>query len=93
MVLSGEVGVLVGDAIATASAGQWALKPRDVEHAMWNAATTPARIMEVLTPAGSERWFEDVTGLPPGDQAAFDGACQRYAAPRQSCTLFGWLAP
>jgi quercetin dioxygenase-like cupin family protein len=77
-VLAGEVGVLVGEAVATAGAGQWALKPRDVEHAMWNAAAGPAHIMEVLTPGGSERWFEEITGIPSGDQARFDDACRRY---------------
>jgi quercetin dioxygenase-like cupin family protein len=29
-VLSGEIGVLVGDEVATAGTGAWALKPRDV---------------------------------------------------------------
>ena len=42
-VLSGEVGVLVGETIAVASAGAWALKPRGVVHAMWNATSEPAR--------------------------------------------------
>ena len=77
-VLSGEIGVLVGDRIETARAGSWALKPRDVPHAMWNAAETPARIVEVLTPAGSERWFEEIAALAPGDAVAFDEACRRH---------------
>jgi len=51
-VLRGEIGVLVGEEIATAAAGSWALKPRNIVHAMWNAHADPARIMEVLTPAG-----------------------------------------
>ena len=41
-VLTGEVGVLVGEEIAIAGAGEWALKPRDVLHAMWNAGTEAA---------------------------------------------------
>ena len=77
-VVAGEIGVLVGDEIAMAPAGQWALKPRNVQHAMWNAASTPAHIVEVLTPGGSERWFEEVTTIPPGDEARFDEACRRH---------------
>lgn len=77
-VLSREIGVLVGEEIATATAGSWALKPRSVMHAMWNASAEPASIIEVLTPAGTERWFEEVTGLAPGDEAGFQGACARY---------------
>ena len=41
-VLSGEVGVLVGDDVSTALEGDWALKPRNVQHAMWNAGDRPA---------------------------------------------------
>lgn len=77
-VLSGEIGVLVGDQIRTAPAGSWALKPRDVPHAMWNAADVPARIIEILTPAGSERWFEEIAALAPSDAVAFDDACRRH---------------
>jgi len=59
-VLSGEVGVLIGDNVALAKQGSWALKPRNVVHAMWNPATVPARVVEVLTPGGSERWCEEL---------------------------------
>jgi quercetin dioxygenase-like cupin family protein len=77
-VLSGTVGVLVGDEIGEAGAGEWALKPRDVPHAMWNASQEPARLVEVLTPAGTERWFEEIAALDATDGAAFDEACQRH---------------
>jgi quercetin dioxygenase-like cupin family protein len=77
-VLSGTVGVLVGDEIGEAGAGEWALKPRNVPHAMWNASHEPARLVEVLTPAGTERWFEEIAALDATDCAAFDEACQRH---------------
>jgi quercetin dioxygenase-like cupin family protein len=77
-VLSGQIGVLVGEEIAVASAGRWALKPRSVMHAMWNAESEPARVMEVLTPAGTERWFEEVTQLADDDDEGFQDACRRY---------------
>jgi quercetin dioxygenase-like cupin family protein len=77
-VLNGEIGVLVGDQIAVAVAGEWALKPRRVLHAMWNAGTEPARIVEVLTPGGTERWFEEIARLGAGDRPGFEGACRRY---------------
>jgi quercetin dioxygenase-like cupin family protein len=77
-VLTGEIGVLVGEETAQAEAGAWALKPRDVLHSMWNAGSEPARIIEVLTPGGTERWFEEIAELPPGDEAGFRDACQRH---------------
>jgi quercetin dioxygenase-like cupin family protein len=77
-VLAGEIGVLVGDTIATAGQGSWALKPRNMVHAMWNAAPMPARVIEILTPGGSELWFEELAMLAPGDAAGFEAACQRH---------------
>ena len=77
-VLKGEIGVLVGDDIATARAGEWALKPRDVQHAMWNSSDEPARIVEVLTPGGTEAWFEELAGLERGDRDGFERACRRF---------------
>lgn len=77
-VLSGQIGVLVGDQIDTAGPGQWALKPRSVLHAMWNPTKEAARIIEVLTPAGSERWFEEIAALVEGDSTGFDQACDRH---------------
>ena len=77
-VLSGEIGVLVGDEVSTAHEGDWALKPRNVQHAMWNAGSRPARIVEVLTPGGTERWFEEIAALADGDRAGFEQACRRY---------------
>jgi len=77
-VLSGQIGVLVGDEIEIASAGSWALKPRSVVHAMWNAESEPARVIEVLTPAGTERWFEEVTRIADDDDKGFQDACERH---------------
>jgi quercetin dioxygenase-like cupin family protein len=77
-VLAGEIGVLVGDTVAQAYAGSWVLKPRNVVHAMWNPGLQPAQVMEVLTPGGSERWFEELASLLPGDSVGFEEACHRH---------------
>jgi quercetin dioxygenase-like cupin family protein len=77
-VLSGEVGILVGDEVDVAGPGSWALKPRNVVHAMWNPGAAPARVLEVLTPAGTERWFEEIAALAAGDRTGFDAACHRH---------------
>jgi hypothetical protein len=45
---------------------------------MWIAGEIPARVIEVLTPAGTERWFEEIAALAEGDQAGFEAACVRY---------------
>jgi quercetin dioxygenase-like cupin family protein len=78
LVLRGVIGVVVGVETAAAGPGAWALKPRRVLHSMWNAQAAPARIIEVLTPGGTERWFEEIAALPPGDEEAFRASCARH---------------
>jgi quercetin dioxygenase-like cupin family protein len=77
-VLTGEIGVLVGDEVPVATAGSWALKPRNVVHAMWNPGIVPARVVEVLTPGGTERWFEEITALDSNDRDGFERACVEH---------------
>jgi mannose-6-phosphate isomerase-like protein (cupin superfamily) len=64
-VLEGEVGFEVGDEVFTAGAGQLVAKPRGIWHAFWNAAGEPARVLEVISPAGFERYFGELARLIP----------------------------
>jgi mannose-6-phosphate isomerase-like protein (cupin superfamily) len=57
-VLEGEVGVELDGRTSVAGPGDLVLKPRGVPHAFWNASDAPARILEVVTPAGFEGYFE-----------------------------------
>ena len=75
-VLEGEVGVQVGDEVRVARPGDLVFKPRDVPHAFWNAGDAPARALEIISPAGFERYFTEVAPLlppahpgPPDEQA------------------------
>mgnify|MGYP001552888875 FL=1 len=77
-VLEGEIGVLVGEEVSHAGPGCWVLKPREVVHAMWNRGAGAARIIEILTPGGTEAWFEEILALRDGDKAGFDAACRRH---------------
>lgn len=56
-VIEGEVGFRVGDEEITASPGTAVYKPRGVFHAFWNATDQPARVLEIIVPAGLERSF------------------------------------
>ena len=69
-VLEGEVGVQLGDETIHAKPGDLVLKPRGVPHAFWNATDEPARLLEVITPAGFEGYFARLAevlrpGTPP----------------------------
>ncbi|CAL9413439.1 cupin domain-containing protein [Streptomyces werraensis] len=72
-VLQGRVGARVGDEEATAGPGSYILKPRGILHTFWNAGPEPARILEIISPAGFERFFEAMgtVGETAADPAEF----------------------
>ena len=66
-VLEGRVGARLGDEVLFGAPGDLLIKPRDEWHTFWNAGDEPARILEIISPAGFERYFEEVIGLPPAE--------------------------
>jgi quercetin dioxygenase-like cupin family protein len=64
-VLEGEVGVQVGDQVRYACPGDLVFKPRGVPHAFWNRSDAPARLLEIISPAGFEAYFAEIAPLLP----------------------------
>ena len=62
-VIEGEIGVLMGEETFRAPAGSYVLKPRGVPHTFWNPGPAPARVLEIISPAGFERYFEELAGI------------------------------
>ena len=61
-----------------------AIKPRGELYAMWNAGSTRARMIEVITTAGFERFFEefaDITDARIPDHAEVADLAARYQLP------------
>ena len=72
-VLEGEIGVQIGDEVRVARPGDLVFKPRGVPHAFWNAGDTLARALEIISPAGFERYFAELAPLfPPANQGPLD---------------------
>jgi len=59
-VLEGRMGAILGDELVQASAGDLVFKPRNQWHTFWNAGDEPCRILELISPAGFERYFEEL---------------------------------
>jgi quercetin dioxygenase-like cupin family protein len=81
IVLEGEIGFRSEDDEVVLTAGGYIVKPRGQVHAMWNAGSAPARMIEVITPAGFERFFGEVVDMieaGPVDPAAGADLAQRY---------------
>jgi quercetin dioxygenase-like cupin family protein len=65
-VLEGRVGALLGGEEIVGEAGDLVFKPRAQWHTFWNAGDAPARILELISPAGLEDLFRQfgAAGLP-----------------------------
>jgi quercetin dioxygenase-like cupin family protein len=75
IVTEGEIGFRSGDREVVLGAGGYITKPRGELHAMWNAGKVPARMIEIISPAGFEHFFRELADLaeagpPPFDQMA-----------------------
>jgi quercetin dioxygenase-like cupin family protein len=57
IVTEGEIGFRSGDREVVLGPGGYITKPRGETHTMWNAGTVPARMIEVISPAGFEHFF------------------------------------
>jgi mannose-6-phosphate isomerase-like protein (cupin superfamily) len=62
-VLEGRVGALLGDEEVEVGAGGVLVKPRGQWHTFWNAGDRPARVLEIIVPAGIEQLFRLLDGL------------------------------
>ncbi|MDQ1486446.1 MAG: hypothetical protein QOJ62_2139 [Actinomycetota bacterium] len=75
IVTEGEIGFRSGDREAVLGPGGYITKPRGEMHAMWNAGDVPARMIEIISPAGFENFFHELsdlvkTGPPERSQVA-----------------------
>ena len=80
-VLEGRMGALLGDDVVEAGPGDLVFKPRNQWHTFWNAGDVPARILEIISPAGFERYFEELVDLGGVSQAGPETLaelCARY---------------
>jgi quercetin dioxygenase-like cupin family protein len=68
--LEGEVWVRIGDQEFCVGPGTYVFAPRGVPHAVWNMGPQPTRSLNIFSPAGFEKFFEELAtvlhqGGPP----------------------------
>jgi quercetin dioxygenase-like cupin family protein len=80
-VLEGSIGALLGDSVVIGKPGDLIFKPRNQWHTFWNAGDTPARILEIISPAGFEKFFQelvDLGGVTAAEPRLLADLCARY---------------
>jgi quercetin dioxygenase-like cupin family protein len=92
MVLEGEIGFRSEDQEVVLGAGSYIIKPRGETHTMWIAGAVPARMVEIISPAGFESFFSelaDMTAAGPPEDGAVAELAGRYELPFEEPE---WLA-
>lgn len=81
IVVSGKMGALLGDAVVYGGPGDLIYKPRGQWHTFWNAGDEPASLLEIISPAGFEKYFEELIAMFGGnkpDPARIPPVAARY---------------
>ena len=80
-VVEGRVGALLGEEVVLAGPGDLIFKPRNQWHTFWNAGDEPARLIEIISPAGFEQFFAELVelgGVTQADPQVLAALCERY---------------
>jgi mannose-6-phosphate isomerase-like protein (cupin superfamily) len=80
-VIEGRMGGLLGDEVIEGGPGDLIFKPRNQWHTFWNAGDEPARILEIIAPAGFERFFAklvDLGGVAQASPEQLGELCANY---------------
>ena len=88
------MGALLGDDVVEAGPGDLVFKPRNQWHTFWNAGDEPCRILEIISPAGFERFFQelsDLGGSLAADPADLARLSERYGLEMRPETVPGLL--
>ena len=83
-----------GNEVVVAHAGDLVYKPRNEWHTFWNPTDEPASILEIISPAGFEDFFEelmDTGGALAASPDAMAELCARYELEMQPETVPGLL--
>ncbi|HEU0051700.1 MAG TPA: cupin domain-containing protein [Longimicrobium sp.] len=64
-VLEGTLTVLIGDRALRLGPGETMTKPVGVFHTFWNSGRNPARFLEISSPGGLERYYEELNAIIP----------------------------
>jgi mannose-6-phosphate isomerase-like protein (cupin superfamily) len=89
-VLEGTIGARVGDREVVVGPGSYLIKPRGLMNTFWNAGPGPARLLEVIAPAGFETYFAELAEA--GDPGRRQELAAKYGVTYSSDWVAGLIA-
>jgi quercetin dioxygenase-like cupin family protein len=69
-VVAGEYEIQCGDRTSRVSAGSFVFAPREIPHRLRNVNGGPSTMLGVISPAGFEGFWEEVSKLTPAPEVA-----------------------
>jgi quercetin dioxygenase-like cupin family protein len=81
IITQGQIGFRSGHREVVLGPGGYITKPRGEVHSMWNAGAEPAHMIEVISPAGFEGFFRELSDLMasgPPDPAGIAALAEKY---------------
>ena len=93
-VVEGRVGALLGDEVVFGAPGDLIFKPRNQWHTFWNAGDEPARLLEIISPAGFEQFFAELVeigGVTQADPGILGALLKRYGLEMDPQSIPGLL--
>jgi mannose-6-phosphate isomerase-like protein (cupin superfamily) len=85
-VIEGRMGAQLGDEVVEAGPGDLVYKPRGEWHTFFNPTDEPTRILEIISPAGFEVFFDELLelgGAFKADPEELAALSERYALEMQ----------
>ena len=80
--IEGELGIEIGEETVQLIPGMFVTKPRGIMHTFWNPGDRPARLLEIIAPAGFEQYFEELDACfrsdGPPDMDGITAVARKY---------------
>ncbi|MFJ5697214.1 cupin domain-containing protein [Arthrobacter sp. NPDC093139] len=73
IVIAGRIGFLLGEEVVHAGPGELVREPKNQWHTFWNAGEVQARVLKIISPAGFERYFEEIGSPSPDGPPDLEG--------------------
>ena len=77
-VFRGRIGGLVGEEETEVDAGGILFKPRGIVHALGNPTDEPVVVLELISPAGFEHFFEEMGAHADAEPRTLQAIAKRY---------------